>query len=83
VLDLLRHEDFRRSVPTPDHFLPMLYLAGLAADAGEPLTALVDGCVYGSISMASYTLGLAVDEQPVDGATAGELPSAPPDDANI
>ena len=83
VLRLLGHEDFSRSVPTPDHFLPMLYLAGLAVDAREPLTPLVDGCVYGSISMTSYTLGLPIDERPVDGATAGELPAALPDDANI
>ncbi|GAA3958255.1 4,5-DOPA dioxygenase extradiol [Gordonia caeni] len=56
VLDLQAHPDFARSVPTPDHFLPLLYVAGIA-DA-EPLDLLVDGYTAGSISMAAYTLGL-------------------------
>lgn len=51
--------DFRRAVPTPDHYLPLLYIAGLA-DA-RPLDLLVDGHVAGSISMSAYTLGLGRD----------------------
>ncbi|AEF41137.1 Extradiol ring-cleavage dioxygenase, class III enzyme, subunit B [Hoyosella subflava DQS3-9A1] len=49
------HADFALAVPTPDHYLPLLYIAGLAQD--EPLKPLVDGHEAGSISMASYTLG--------------------------
>lgn len=70
VASLDGHPDFGRAVPTPDHYLPLLYIAGLAGD--EPLNLLVDGHAAGSISMAAYTFGMVCDTA----ATAGAGPAA-------
>jgi len=58
VVSLDAHPDARRAVPTPDHFIPLLYLAGLADAAGACTATLVEGYALGSLSMTSYTLGL-------------------------
>ncbi|MGH8028322.1 MAG: 4,5-DOPA dioxygenase extradiol [Arenimonas sp.] len=57
---LVRHADYTMSAPTPEHFLPVLYLAGLAAAANAPLDVPIDGYAFGSLSMTSYTLGAAM-----------------------
>jgi 4,5-DOPA dioxygenase extradiol len=53
---LQSHPDFQHGTPTPDHFIPLLYIAGLASAAARPLDVLVDGYAFGSLSMVSYTL---------------------------
>ena len=54
---LTSHPDFDMAVPTPDHFIPLLYLAGIAAASNETADVLVTGPTMGSLTMTSYTVG--------------------------
>ncbi len=48
-------EDATMSVPTPDHYYPLLYIAGAAGD--DPATIESDGVYSASMSMLSVTFG--------------------------
>jgi 4,5-DOPA dioxygenase extradiol len=78
ILRLREHPDFRRAVPTPDHFLPLVYLAGLAAAEGHSASVLVDGYAYGSLSMTSYLLD---SQRP--GSGGDSRPAAPLPDPSV
>lgn len=57
VIDLLGHPDARKAVPTPEHFLPVVHIAGLAESAQSPLDVLLEGYEMGSLSMTAFALG--------------------------
>lgn len=87
VLALQAHADFASAVPAPDHFVPMLYLAGLAAAAGERPEVLVDGYANGSLSMTSYAVGVhAPGDQTVETDAPVSLPdpdAVPTEETNV
>jgi 4,5-DOPA dioxygenase extradiol len=50
-------ENASLSVPTPEHYLPLLYIAGLQAE-GETMAFIVDGYEAGSLGMLSAAAGV-------------------------
>jgi len=53
-------EDARLSVPTPEHYLPLLYVAALHRE-DEELSFAVDGVEMGSIGMLTVVAGMPSD----------------------
>ncbi|HET9336509.1 MAG TPA: 4,5-DOPA dioxygenase extradiol [Sphingomicrobium sp.] len=82
ILGLTGHSDYAKAVPTPDHFIPLLYIAGLAA-AGEGAEPLLRGYAMGSLSMTCYGVSAGPAAE-VDGDGAAGLPEGvPADQTNI
>jgi 4,5-DOPA dioxygenase extradiol len=50
--------DARLAIPTPEHYLPLLYALALQAP-GDEVRVFNDRCVLGSISMTSVVIGAA------------------------
>jgi 4,5-DOPA dioxygenase extradiol len=74
--------DYPLAAPTPDHFIALLYIAGVADAAGEKAHVLIDGYAVGSLSMTSFAVGC----DPVASSGSGEappLPDVPADETNL
>ena len=54
-LESLRgHAGYTRAVPTPDHFLPLAYIAGVSAATGGDVDVFNEQRTMGSLSMTGY-----------------------------
>jgi len=49
-------DDARLSIPTPEHYLPLLYIIGLQ-DEREPMAFAIDGIQNASIGMLTVVVG--------------------------
>jgi 4,5-DOPA dioxygenase extradiol len=82
ILKLADHPDFALAVPTPDHFIPLLYIAGIAAQSDESMEPFLKGYAMGSLSMTCY--GVGADLKYVKAEGAAEIPKGiPADQTNI
>jgi 4,5-DOPA dioxygenase extradiol len=57
LIDAVSQPAYSRAVPTDEHFLPAVYVAGVAAALGEPGRVIRGGCTMGSLSMTSWAVG--------------------------
>ncbi|TFW07409.1 4,5-DOPA dioxygenase extradiol [Oxalobacteraceae bacterium OM1] len=86
LVNIGRHPEYHRAVPTPEHFLPLAYLAGLANSAQQTAAVLIDGGAMGSLTMTSFVLGCAETAPPDVNTPSASLPDprkVPPQDTNI
>jgi 4,5-DOPA dioxygenase extradiol len=83
ILKVMEHPDYDLAVPTPDHFIPLLYLAGLAAADGVIAEPLVRGYSMGSISMTCYGTGLTAGAPVEADGGAGVPRGIPTDQTNM
>lgn len=83
ILRVLEHPDYEAAVPTPDHFIPLLYVAGLAAAGKHKPEVLVRGYSMGSLSMTCVGLGAEVELRKNPGCAARLPEGVPPEQTNI
>lgn len=80
------HADYGHAAPTPDHFIPLLHLAGLASASKQVAQVLIDGYALGSLSMTSFTLEAKCPTDGGDRRPGASLPDprdVPAEDTNV
>jgi len=82
ILKVAEHPDYALAVPTPDHFIPLLYTAGLATEEGSA-AAFLRGYAMGSLSMTCYGLGVEGQKCGEGEGAAGLPDGVPADQTNI
>jgi 4,5-DOPA dioxygenase extradiol len=83
LAEVASHPDCAMAVPTPEHFLPLAYIAGMAAAAGETPQVFCEGRTLGSLSMTSYLVGMDVPASVHAGDDSQSLPQrVPPEQTN-
>ena len=84
LAEIASSPDYALAVPTPEHFLPLAYLAGLCRASGEPAVPFAEARALGSLSMTSYVVGMRAPSQLGDAADSQTLPErVPPEQTNI
>jgi 4,5-DOPA dioxygenase extradiol len=56
LVDYERHSDSELAIPTPDHYLPLLYAAGVRRN-DDACQVIVDGLDLGCVSMTAFQFG--------------------------
>ena len=51
---IIDHPDWSKAAPTPEHFIPLLYLAGVACESESHPEVVVEGGTMGSLTMTSF-----------------------------
>ena len=80
---IVDHPAYALAVPTPEHFLPLAYLAGLAVAGGHQPEVLVEGGSMGSLTMTSYVAGCHAPVRPANQQAAQSDAAPLPDPANV
>jgi 4,5-DOPA dioxygenase extradiol len=83
IASVTGHPDYELAVPTPDHFIPLLYLAGLAAAGEGSARPIVQGYALGSLSMTCYGVGMDHVECRREEGAARLPPGVPADQTNM
>jgi 4,5-DOPA dioxygenase extradiol len=81
ILAVTSHQDYSLAVPTAEHFIPLLYVAGLGGKP-EHLRTMIRGFSLGSLSMTCYAVGTDVRITETGEAAASLPVEMPADNTN-